>query len=358
MALKHEPLTREEVKAAVRGEDGGGRPPAFMHKWPGEGLRELHGDALQEVFDRYPDDVLGPGVVQPGSATDPEGFPEDYTWGFREAEQTTGPVARDAGGRVIRTWQDLDPFLEHLSRMGGMVRDGLPICHNVEEAVRRADGRYVLARAWNYFYERLWMLRGMQNLLMDFHLHPREVHRLCDGLLEFALELLERAARAGADGFSSSNDLGHQTGLMMGPGPFREFLKPRLAALAEASHQRGMEFWLHSCGDLTDIVDDLAEIGVDCLHPIQYGAMDWAESARRMNGRMTAWAGADVQHVLPEAPPREVRRHVRRMIDTFYRPGAGRLVVAAGNGIIAPTTLENIDAFLDECFRYGRQKAG
>ncbi len=349
MHPKYAPLSREQVADSVRGR-AACRPPLAMHKWPGEGLREYHGDALEEVFQRYPDDVVWGDIRQPGAWEAPEGMPENYRWAFKDKPSESARVGRDSGASVISDWSELDDFLEGLPEPTDPA-----VFEPVRRAVERADGRYVIARAWNYFYERLWMLRGMQNVLMDFHLHGEELQRLCDGLLEFALQLVEGAARAGADAFSSSNDLGHQNGLMMGPGPFREFLKPRLAKLAEAAHERGMEFWLHSCGDLTDALEDMVDIGVDCLHPLQYGAMDWTESARRIRGRMTAWAGADVQHVMPEGNPEDVRRHVRHMVDTFYVPGRGRLVVAAGNGIIAPTTLENIDAFLDESYRYGLQ---
>jgi hypothetical protein len=68
---------------------------------------------------------------------------------------------------------------------------------------------------------------------------------------------------------------------------------------------------------------------------------------------MTAWAGVDVQHILQEETPEGVRAHVRDLIDTFHIPGVGKCVVAAGNGITGSTPLANIDAFLDETFRYG-----
>jgi uroporphyrinogen decarboxylase len=350
MPLKYEPLPREAVADAIHGK-GLARPPAFMHKWPGQGLRELHGDALMDVLDRYPDDVVCADLVSPGGWRAPEGMDAEYRWAFRDADAAAAPVGHDAGAGILADWSELDAFLEHLPGA-----DDPRIFQPVRDAVARAEGRYVIARSWGYFYERLWGLRGMQNLLMDFHLHAEEVHRLADGLLAFARQLVAGAAEAGADGFMTSNDLGHQTGLMMGPRPYREFLKPRTTILAGTAHDCGLDFWLHSCGNLTDVLGDLAEAGVDCLHPLQYGAMDWGLSARVLDGRLTAWPGADVQHVLPERTPEEVRAHVRELIDTFYRPG--RLVVAAGNGIIPPTSLENVDAFLDEVFRYGLEVAG
>jgi hypothetical protein len=43
---------------------------------------------------------------------------------------------------------------------------------------------------------------------------------------------------------------------------------------------------------------------------------------------------------------------VRYLVDTFDRPDGG-MCLAAGNGIVAGTPFENIEAFLDEAVRYG-----
>ncbi len=349
----YRPLTLQQTRAALRGE-GPPRPPAYLHKWPGEGLREYHGEEkVQALFDKYPDDILTAGVIQPGFWEAPEGFPETYRWGFAdssaEAEQQGG---LDAGNQIIADWSQLDDFIATLPRA-----DAPEIFERVRRTCEQAEGRYVCARAFNFFYERLWQLRGMQNVLMDFHLYPDELKRLCDGLLKVALQLVEGSAKAGAHGFSVSNDLGHQTGLMMRPESFREILKPLHVQMADACHKHNMEYWVHSCGDITEILPDLAEAGVDCIHPLQYGPVDWNEAARLIRGRMTAWPGIDVQHILQEESQENVRAHVRELIDTFHIPGEGRCVVAAGNGITGSTPLENIDAFLDEIFRYGLEKA-
>jgi len=59
-----------------------------------------------------------------------------------------------------------------------------------------------------------------------------------------------------------------------------------------------------------------------------------------------------VQHVLQECDPAGVRKEVRHLVDTFDRPEGG-MMLAAGNGIVAGTPIENIEAFLDEAVRYG-----
>ena len=91
---------------------------------------------------------------------------------------------------------------------------------------------------------------------------------------------------------------------------------------------------------------------MDVFHPVQKHTMDEMSVAREFGDRMTFLAGIDVQHTLQEKDPEGVRQEVRFLIDTFDRPDGG-MCIAAGNGIVAGTPIENIDAFLDEALTYG-----
>jgi uroporphyrinogen decarboxylase len=82
--------------------------------------------------------------------------------------------------------------------------------------------------------------------------------------------------------------------------------------------------------------------------------MDEIAIAREFGDRLTFLAGIDVQHILQEAAPDEVRAEVRFLIDTFDRPEGG-MCIAAGNGIVSGTPFENIEAFLDEAVKYGSE---
>jgi uroporphyrinogen-III decarboxylase len=115
-----------------------------------------------------------------------------------------------------------------------------------------------------------------------------------------------------------------------------------------------MHVWLHSCGDNSLLLPDLIDAGVDVFHPVQKHTMDEVEIARQFGGKIAWLAGMDVQHTLQEGTPDEVREEVRFLIDTFDRP-EGRMLIAAGNGIVAGTPIDNIEAFLDEALNYGAQ---
>jgi uroporphyrinogen decarboxylase len=193
----------------------------------------------------------------------------------------------------------------------------------------------------------------MRTLFMDYYLHPVEVHRLNEALCGLYLGYLRRAIRElRPDGYWTSDDLGHQKHLFMSLKMFRELLKPYYARLGTFLHENNLHWWLHSCGNNTIVLGDLAEAGVSVFHPVQKGTMDEASVAREFGNSLTFLAGVDVQHVLQEADPAGVRAEVRNLIDLFDHPEGG-MCIAAGNGIVSGTPFENIEAFLDEAVRYG-----
>ena len=332
-----EPLPREEVVKAIE-RRGPSRIPLVMARWWGEGLEEQYGDQL-ERFDRYPDDVgmIWINPLDVGAM--------DLSWKI------------ESGGAydsrfVISDWKHLDEFIE---KMPDPEDDaGFPEVCRKAEAIRER-GMYLLFCYWGLMFERPWSLRGMENLLVDYHTEPENVRRLHAALTDLYCGYIRRAAcEFSPDGFWTSDDLGHQTQAMMRVETFDDLLKPYYLRVGEVLGECGMHWWLHSCGNNTVLLPSLIEAGVDVFHPVQKHTMDEQAVAREFGDRLTFLAGFDVQHILQEGTPDEVRAEVRYLIDTFDRPEGG-MCMAAGNGIVSGTPLENIDAFLDESLRYGEE---
>lgn len=336
MSERFEPLSRSEVAAAVE-RTGPPRIPLVRAKWWGEGLADHYGARLRQ-FDRYPEDVAQVFVPNP---IDPSRM--DLSWEWESGGAHDSRV-------VIDDWGKLDEFIAKLPDPTESA-----IFDEAKKAVEagRSRGRYVLFSFWNLFFERPWMLRGMENLLTDYYLYPDEIHALHDAMAKtYSTFLTEASRRLSPDGFFTSDDLGHQYGPMMSPDIFHEFHYPYYARVGDAVSEAGMHFWLHSCGDNTELLPDLIAAGVDVFHPVQKHTMVEADVAERFGGEIAFLAGIDVQHVLQEADPDGVRKEVRFLIDTFDRPDGGMLL-GAGNGILPGTPLANIDAFLDEALTYG-----
>ncbi len=332
------PLPRAEVVKAVERKFPC-RIPLVMAKWWGEGFESLHGEALEQ-FDKYPEDVFMTLIE-----------PFDYT-------RMSLPWAINLSGAydtrcVLDDWTKLDEFIAHLP---DPEHDHQFEWARQMEAKAHAEDRYFIFGWWRLFFERPWEIRGMLNLLKDFIRYPEQVHKLCDALCETYLAYLRRALREFQfDGFWTSDDLGHQKQLFMSPETFRHFLKPRYERIGALLHEHGIHWWLHSCGNNTLILGDLVDAGVNVFHPVQKHTMDESTVASQYRGCLSFLAGLDVQQTLRTASPEEVRAEVRFLIDTFDQPEGG-LCLAAGNGILPGTPLENVEAFLDEAITYGVKK--
>ena len=331
-----QPLSRDEVTAAVEGASPR-RIPLVRAKWWGEGLVEQYGHELDR-FDRIPDDVVHLFSANP---VDPERM--DLSWEWRSKG------AHDARA-VVDDWSKLDEFLDKMpDPAADPAWDELEL--RAEEAHR--DGRYLLWGFWNLFFERPWMIRGMENLMVDYYIEADNIRRLHAAMADqYAPTIGEAKRRLDPDGFWTSDDLGHQSGPMMSPQIFHDLIYPYYCTVGEAVRAAGAHFWLHSCGDNTLLLPDLVDAGVEVFHPVQKHTMDERAVAEEFGGRVAFLAGIDVQHVLQEADADGVREEVRFLIDTFDRP-EGRMCIAAGNCIVSGTPIENIEAFLDEAVRYG-----
>ncbi len=330
------PMTKADVIRAVERRHPS-RIPLIRAKWWGQGLEEQYGARLRLLEDRYPDDVYHQLRVNP---VDPERMGLSWSWARTGAHDSVC---------VLDDWAKLDEFIAKLPAPGdadlGEMIAGAARAH--------AAGRYVLLGWWNLFFEKPWGLRGMQNLMCDYYESPEHIHRLHDAMCtQYCRHLEYLHARTGIDGFWTSDDLGHQTGPMMSPAIFHEFLYPYYQRVGATCRRLGIHFWLHSCGDNTRLLDDLIAAGVNVFHPVQKHTMDERAVVAAYGQRLTFLAGIDVQHTLREKDPAGVRAEVRFLVDTFDGP-AGGMCLAAGNGIVAGTPYENIEAFLDESLRYG-----
>lgn len=333
-----EPLSRDDVIRAVERKSPS-RIPLVRAKWWGEGLRGQYGQRLDEL-NRYPEDVVTLHVENPVA---PRKMNLSWEW---QADGAHDSVC------VIDEWEKLDEFIEKLP-----VAEEDPVFDELEERAEkaRAADRYLMYGWWNLFFERPWMLRGMENLMCDYYADPDCIHRLHAALCKTYCSYINVAGqRLKPDGFWASDDLGHQTGPMMSPEIFHDLLFPYYKQVGDTLKKNSIHFWLHSCGDNTPLLPDLAASGLTVFHPVQKHTMDEVRTVAEFGDRLTFLAGIDVQHTLQEKTPDQVREEVRFLIDTFDQP-AGGMCIAAGNGITSGTPFENIEAYLDEAVVYGRK---
>jgi len=119
------------------------------------------------------------------------------------------------------------------------------------------------------------------------------------------------------------NDWGLQSRLMISPEFWRVLWKPRYAQIYKAAHAAGLCTFLHSCGYIVDILDDLIEIGLDVIHMDQQENMGLELLGRRFGGRITFFSPVDIQKTMVRGSLDDIRRYARDMVRLLGRPKGG-----------------------------------
>jgi len=166
-------------------------------------------------------------------------------------------------------------------------------------------------------------LRGFENLMMDPYIHPRELERLLDIQAEIALDTVERLADCGVDGIISADDWGLQDRVMMAPDIFRRFFKPRYARVYSRARELGLLTFLHSCGHITEILEDFIDAGLQVIQMDQQENMGVDLLAKRFGGRLTFWCPVDIQATMIHGSIEDIRSYARHLVESFGRFGGG-----------------------------------
>jgi uroporphyrinogen decarboxylase len=151
-------------------------------------------------------------------------------------------------------------------------------------------------------------------------------------------------ARAGVDILVLDDDVGMPTAMMLGPDLWARYLKPRLVEIIGAGRAINPELLVlyHSDGWIVPIIDDLIEIGVNALNPIQPDVVDPAVIKRRFGDRITLWGAVGTQATFSECTPEVVQRETRMRMETL---GPDRCVLCPAYDLVESNRLwPNIEA--------------
>jgi len=196
-------------------------------------------------------------------------------------------------------------------------------------------------------FEGAWYLRGMDRLLMDMVTDEEKANAVLDIPFYFHLEAARRLTAMGVDGIWLGDDVGTQRGMLLSPELWRRYLKPRLATICREVKNINPHVHIayHSDGNIYPIIDELIEIGIDILNPVQPRAMDPAFLKKRYGKNLSFWGTIDEQHTLPFGTPQEVQREVLERLSVMGRDGG--FIVAPTHHVQLDTPLENFFAFLE-----------
>ncbi len=215
------------------------------------------------------------------------------------------------------------------------------------------ENKFALATLPVYLLQTVEDLRGPENAWTDPVLYPEELERLLDQLADMLAGMVDRFADLGAHGIFIFDDWGLQDRLMLAPDVFRRFWKPRYARVFARAHARNLLTFMHSCGYIVDILDDLIEVGLNVIQMDQQANMGLKNLGRRFGGRLCFWCPVDIQAVMPVASLLEIRAYARELIDTLGGFNGGFIAKWYPAPAAVGHTPEQIQAMCEEFINYG-----
>lgn len=295
---------------------------------------------------------IGLHVIPEDQVTESDNsFRDEWGIGWRKAGYFVSPVdhpLKDATMDDLKRYKWPDPGDER--RFKGVREEAEFKWKNTDYAIvaKQPSNTYGVLTQSIY-------LRGMENFFMDLVINKEFASELLKHVTDYHVGLYENYLDLVGDFVNivhTSDDLGTQTGPYFSIEMYRELIKPHERRLMSAIKNKAeAKILFHSDGAITSLIDDLIEIGVDILNPVQPShEMDPMSLKKTFGGRISFHGGIDQHRALTTGTKDDVREEVELRIRQLA-PGGG-YILAAAQTVMPEVLAENIISM----FETARQK--
>jgi len=196
-------------------------------------------------------------------------------------------------------------------------------------------------------FERLSQIMSLEGLCLALYDNAQLVQAISDKIgdlmVAFYRHLLDLEHLIA---LFQGDDMGFRTATLVAPSALRDHVLPWHKRFAAMAHERGVPYFVHSCGNIEAILTDLIEdVGIDGKHSFEDAILPVQDFQERYGDRIAVLGGLDVD-ILAASTPEIVRRKTRFLIETCGE--RGRYAVGSGNSIPSYIPVDNYLAMVDE----------
>jgi len=266
---------------------------------------------------------------------------------FKENRLTT----QDPASEKFRSWVD-----EHqgaISNWEDFERYPWPKVENMDffplEYINAnlPEGMGLISSHGGGVFEHLSWIMSLEGLSLAIYDDPELVRAVCERIGELITKFYEHLLQLeNLIAVFPGDDMGFRSGTLVSPEFLREQILPWHKRWAQMAHERGIPYFLHSCGNVLAIMDDLInDVGIDGKHSFEDAIIPVEEFQKLYGNRIAVLGGVDL-NILGAGTPEMVRKRTRQLIETC---GAkGRFAVGSGNSIPTYVPVDNYLAMIDE----------
>ena len=295
--------------------------PVFI--WFLPAAMKKNGDELKKIFAKYP------------------AFFDDY-WQEYNYEKNL-PVGYNKGG-YTDAWGCI--WSNEQEGMASYVT-GHPVPNREDILTLKVPEIDVDLIPHGFMYLRILDLRGFEEAMVDFAEECDELQILIDKICDYNVRQMKiLCENEKSPIITVGDDQGMQRGLAIGANKWRKYLKPAFKCIYDICHKYGKYVYMHTDGDIIEIMPDLIDTGVNIINP-QYRANGIDRLVQTCKGKIPIMLDLDRQ-LFPFGTPKDLRDHVRETVEKMYMPEGG-LGINIEFGMDTP--IENVEAVIDEMDR-------
>jgi uroporphyrinogen decarboxylase len=140
---------------------------------------------------------------------------------------------------------------------------------------------------------------GQANMLLWIGMYPEVIGEFARRINAFMVDLQEAQIKSAGgllDGLYLAGDVAYVNGMLFAPDYWRQYFKPGLKAMCDVAHRHGLPVFYHGCGNVSEILEDFIEVGIDGVHPLEAKAgLDLLEIRKRVGHRLAFFGNMDVR---------------------------------------------------------------
>ncbi len=190
---------------------------------------------------------------------------------------------------------------------------------------------------------------GIEALAAALYENPRLVTKVLDRYVDWNCAVVDKLNGLGIDFILSYDNIAFNSGPLVSPRVFREIFVPGIKQVSDTCR---VPWVTHMDGNIMPIIEDVLQMGVSGLHPIEPGCMDIKAVKEFYGDRVCLWGNIDLGYTLSRGTPGEVEVEVKQRIRDAA-PGGG-YILGSGNGLPEYLKTENVWAMARAVKKHGR----
>jgi len=221
------------------------------------------------------------------------------------------------------------------------------------ETVKKLRPDFAVFGSMGECSEFLTRMIGQENTMLWIGMYPDRMGEAINRIGQFCLDCLKAQIEVAGDlldGMVIWGDVAYKTSLFFSPGYWRTYFRPWVEAMVRESHAHHLPVIYHGCGNVSLILNDFIEMGVESLNPLEAKAgLDCVALRRELGHRLGFCGNSDIQ-VWESGDRQRIREEVLRKLNAAK---GGGLIFQSDHSVTSSVSGQTYDYIVSLVREYG-----